>query len=127
MKNSGKIFWYILPTLLVYYLVPVLIMYSPLDDLTIKGLLINLILVYQPILILLISIIYTVKHGFSWWFPLLQGLLYLPVDTLIFPNAEGSEIYVIPYILIGFLGVGVGGVMRKMLGIGKSRNSRKNP
>ncbi|HFI0056827.1 TPA: hypothetical protein ACGORZ_001165 [Streptococcus suis] len=119
MKNSGKIFWYILPTLLVYYLVPVLIMYSPLDDLTIKGLLINLIL--------LISIIYTVKHGFSWWFPLLQGLFYLPVDTLIFPNAEGSEIYVIPYILVGFLGAGVGVLMRKMLGIGKSRNSRKNP
>ncbi|MFH0395869.1 hypothetical protein ACHBGV_05960 [Streptococcus sp. A34] len=127
MKNSGKIFWYILPTLLVYYLVPVLIMYSPLDDYTIKGLLINLIIIYQPVFILLVSTIYSIKNGFSWWFPLLQGLFYLPVDALIFPNAEGSEIYVIPYILIGFLGVGVGVLMRKMLGIGKSRNSRKNP
>ncbi|HFR4576267.1 TPA: hypothetical protein ACHWJ6_000605 [Streptococcus suis] len=124
MKNSGKIFWYILPTLLVYYLVPVLIMYSPLDDLTIKGLLINLILVYQPILILLISIIYTVKHGFSWWFPLVIGLLYLPVDTLIFPNAEGAEIYLIPYILVSFIGAGVGVLIRKIISNGKSH---KNP
>lgn len=127
MKNSGKIFWYILPTLLVYYLVPVLIMYSPLDDYTIKGLLINLIIIYQPVFIFLVSTIYSIKNGFSWWFPLVIGLLYLPVDTLIFPNAEGSEIYVIPYILVGFLGAGVGVLMRKMLGIGKSRNSRKNP
>ncbi|HFR3797564.1 TPA: hypothetical protein ACHVHO_001544 [Streptococcus suis] len=124
MKNSGKIFWYILPTLLVYYLVPVLIMYSPLDDLTIKGLLINLILVYQPILILLISIIYTVKHGFSWWFPLLQGLFYLPVDALIFPNAEGAEIYLVPYILVSFIGAGVGVLIRKIIRNGKSH---KNP
>lgn len=114
MREVRKLVWYILPVLVVYYLVPVLIMYSPLDDLTIKGLLIDLLLVYQPVLIFILSIIYTAKHGFSWWFPLMLGLLYLPVDSLIFPNAEGSEIYVIPYILVGFLGAGVGILMRKM-------------
>lgn len=124
MRQVRKLGWYILPVLVVYYLVPVLIMHSPLDDLTIKGLLINLILVYQPILILLVSIIYTAKHGFSWWLPLVLGFLYLPVDTLIFPNAEGAEIYVIPYILVGFLGAGVGVLVRKMVGTGISR---KNP
>ncbi|MFI3151517.1 hypothetical protein ODU13_08735 [Streptococcus suis] len=124
MKNSGKIFWYILPTLLVYYLVPVLIMYSPLDDYTIKGLLINLIIIYQPVFIFLVSTIYSIKNGFSWWFPLVIGLLYLPVDTLIFPNAEGAEIYLIPYILVSFIGAGVGVLIRKIISNGKSH---KNP
>ncbi|HGF1449815.1 TPA: hypothetical protein ACF9FI_001509 [Streptococcus suis] len=123
MKDGGKLVWYLFPICLVYYLVPIIMLRTPLDDLIIKGFIINLLLVYQPVLILLISAIYSAKHGFSWWFPLVLGLLYLPVDSMFFPHAEGAEVYVLPYMVVGFLGSNIGILVRNWK---RSGNSKKN-
>ena len=120
MKKELKNSWiYILLISIVYFIVPWLLLILPFDDLTLKGLFISLIVLYQPLLIFVLCLHQAYKYGFTWWLPLLMGLLIWLADIVTYPNADGLDFYVIPYALVGYLGEAAG------YGLQRVRN-RKN-
>lgn len=108
MKKWQATWPYILVLIFLYYICPLLFPILPLDDLTLKSLSISHLLIYQPLLILFLSMLYSGKHDFYWLMPIVVGLLFWPVDVLVYPNAEGAEAYVLPYALISLVGCLIG-------------------
>lgn len=87
------------------------------DDMLHKGLVVNGLLLYNPVVIALSSLIFGVKNGFSWKLPVFIGLSFLPYVIYVpfFYNASGTEAYLIPYTLISLVFVGLGSLIKKGL------------
>ncbi|MGT2666561.1 hypothetical protein ACVRYP_04500 [Streptococcus rifensis] len=87
------------------------------DEMLHKALVVNGLIIYNPVIIALSSLIFGVKYGFSWKLPVLIGLSWLPYIFYIplFYNAAGIEVYLFPYTLISLVFLGLGSLVKKGL------------
>ncbi|MGT2911167.1 hypothetical protein ACVR1I_05575 [Streptococcus cameli] len=117
-----KYFWYIFFPFLTYWIPDGYNLLAGIglfefDQLFSKGLMVNTLLLYNPLVIALSSLVFGIKHGFSWKLPVFIGLSWLPYVIYVpfFYNASGTEAYLIPYILISLVFVGIGSLIKKGL------------
>ncbi|MDQ0221879.1 hypothetical protein [Streptococcus moroccensis] len=117
-----KYVWYVLVPFLVYWLEAIYYHLAHLgmfhfDEMLHKGLGVNGLLLYNPVIIALSSFVFGIKYGFSWKLPVFIGLSWLPYVVYIplFYNAAGTEVYLIPYILISLIFVVLGSLVKKGL------------
>ncbi len=117
-----KYVWYVLIPFLVYWIEAIYYHLSHLgifsfDEMFHKGLMVNGLFLYNPAIIALSSLVFGIRHGFSWKWPVLIGLSWLPYVFYIplFYNAEGAEVYLLPYTLISLIFIGLGSLLKKGL------------
>lgn len=111
LKKSGLYFIFPLISFWLPFLCVMLDQYGwvAIDDLFLKGFWINSVLLYNPVTIAIVSVVFGLKRGFDWRFPLLLILLFsINVVVSYFLNSAGMEIYLPIYGLISLLFLGMG-------------------
>ena len=94
------------------------------DSLTLKALYVNNILFYTPLVIFIVSLLYSYRFRFSLWWLLGVGLLYC--FTIITFN-EFILVYFLAYELFALLGMASGSGIKYMLQRGKNKKLSQNP
>ncbi|MDO4765930.1 MAG: hypothetical protein Q4A29_07710 [Eubacteriales bacterium] len=102
-KKNFQIIMYLL-VLGVIFLLPFLIQDT--------GSAMFVLLLLMPILLLVLSAIYSAVMGFQWYFSLLVGLLFIP--TIFIHYNESAWIYAPAFALVSFIGQGIGMLFRKL-------------
>ncbi|MFC3927668.1 hypothetical protein ACVR05_07765 [Streptococcus caprae] len=105
MARLEKQFLFVLPVIFLYLVFPYIVDYLPVDDLMKKGLYINNIILYIPLLCLVMGVVSGSYRGFNWIFPCLV-LLFYPLTYLF--NQQLVFLYWVAYELFALLGVGLG-------------------
>ena len=105
MKLLKRSWGFVLVLLFFYSIYYLLVPYLPVDDLTKKGLIVNNVLFYSPLVTFLVSLVYAASCGFSFSFSLLAGLSFL---VTVFPFGEWIPLYHVVYFLFSLLGNGFG-------------------
>lgn len=117
---------------LPYYLV-IFFFYWPLyelfllvvsDPLLLKGLYINNILFYTPLVIFIVSLLYSYRFRFSLWWLLGNGLLYC---FTIIPFGEFIIVYFLAYEILILLGTVIGATIRYLVQKLKNKKLSQNP
>ena len=117
---------------LPYYLV-IFFFYWPLyelvllvvsDPLTLKGLCINNLLFFTPLVILIISLLYSYRFRFSLWWLLGIGLLFC---FTIIPFGEFIWIYFLAYEIFALAGMSSGLGIKYLLQKRKNKKLSQNP
>lgn len=67
--------------------------------------------IFNPAVAFVSNMIYSMRHGFAWYLPLLTGALFVP-SIPIFYN-QTAIIYIFSYIVLGFIGSAAGFSIRK--------------
>ncbi len=67
--------------------------------------------IFNPAVVFITNMVYTMRHGFNWFLPLLTGALFVP-SIPIFYN-QTAIIYIFSYIVLGFIGAAAGFSIRK--------------
>lgn len=86
----------------------------PYDEMALKGLMVSNLVVFSPAAVVLVSLIYGLRIGFSLGLPVLLALLYLPYVAFIYltTNSVGIEVYVLIYGVLSLLAVSLGAGLR---------------
>lgn len=86
----------------------------PYDEMALKGLMVSNLVVFSPAAVVLVSLIYGLRRGFSLGLPVLLVLLYLPYVAFIYltTNSVGIEVYVLIYGILSLLAVSLGAGLR---------------
>ena len=117
---------------LPYYLV-IFFFYWPLyelfllvvsDPLLLKGLYINNILFYTPLVIFIVSLLYSYRFRFSLWWLLGIGLLFC---FTIIPFGEFIWIYFLAYEIFALVGMAVGAAIKNLVQKLKRKKLSQNP
>ena len=117
---------------LPYYLV-VFFFYWPLyelvlrvvsDSLTLKALYINNLLLYTPLVILIVSLLYSYRFRFSLWWLLGLGLLFC---FTIIPLGEFIWFYFFAYEIFAIIGMSSGIGIKRILQKMKNKKLSQNP
>ena len=117
---------------LPYYLV-VFFFYWPLyelfllvvsDHLLLKGLYINNILFYTPLVIFIVSLLYSYRFRFSLWWLLGNGLLYC---FTIIPFGEFIWTYFLAYEIFAIVGMAIGASIKNLVQKLKNKKLSQNP
>ena len=88
---------------LLYYLIPVFLIHD-------KGSVMFYILIGIPGIVFVVSMLFSVKFGYYWYFPIVIGLLWIP--NLILLN-DSAAIYILVYAVVSFIGQLIGMLFRK--------------
>ncbi|MGQ3448730.1 hypothetical protein ACTP3E_03890 [Streptococcus pneumoniae] len=117
---------------LPYYLV-IFFFYWPLyevfllvvsDPLTLKGLCINNLLFFTPLVILIISLLYSYRFRFSLWWLIGNGLLYC---FTIITFREFILLYFLAYEVFAIVGMVVGAAIKNLVQKLKNKKLSQNP
>ena len=117
---------------LPYYLV-VFFFYWPLyellsliisDPLLLKSLYVNNILFYTPLVILIVSLLYSYRFRFSLWWLLGNGLLYC---FTIITFSEFILLYFLAYEIFAIVGMAVGAAIKNLVQKLKNKKLSQNP
>ena len=117
---------------LPYYLV-VFFFYWPLyellsliisDPLLLKSLYVNNILFYTPLVILIVSLLYSYRFRFSLWWLLGNGLLYC---FTIITFREFILLYFLAYEIFAIVGMAVGAAIKNLVQKLKNKKLSQNP
>lgn len=86
----------------------------PYDELALKSMMVSNLVVFSPGSVVLASLIYGLKRGFSLILPVLLALLYLPYVSFIYltTNSAGIEVYALIYGILSLLVVSLGAGFR---------------
>jgi hypothetical protein len=79
-----------------------------------SGLVNVLLLMANPMCVIIFSAVYSVRHGFSWKYPLFIGGVFL-LSIFFFYNMQ-TVVHLIVYLILAFIGSFVGTLIYKMLG-----------
>ncbi len=74
------------------------------------GTFIILLLIAYPLICFLLAFFPGMKYGFEWLFPIMCGILFIPV--IYFKLNETAYIYCIIYPIFAFFGSGIGGFLK---------------
>ena len=95
---------YIFTFVALFYAVPIV---ARLDvQLAQTGLLFYMLYIFNPALSFGLNIMYAMKHGFIWYFPLFAGALFIP-SIFIYYN-QTAVIYIFAYIVLAYIGAAAG-------------------
>lgn len=72
------------------------------------------LLALNPIVIFLVTVMYTVKVGINWKFPFILALIFIP-NIFIFYDLT-ALVYAITYWVISFAGLALGALIKRLLG-----------
>lgn len=86
----------------------------PYDEMALKSMMVSNLVVFSPASVVLVSLIYGLRRGFSLVLPVLLALLYLPYVAFIYltTNSVGIEVYVLIYGILSLLAVSLGAGLR---------------
>lgn len=86
----------------------------PYDEMALKSMMVSNLVVFSPGAVVLVSLIYGLRRGFSLSLPVLLALLYLPYVAFIYltTNSVGIEVYVLIYGILSLLAVSLGAGLR---------------
>lgn len=88
---------------LVYYLIPVFLIQD-------TGSVIFFIVIGIPVVVFVVSMLFSVKYGYYWYFPIIIGLLWIP--NLFLLN-DSAAIYILMYAVVSLVGQLVGLLFKK--------------
>ena len=88
---------------LVYYLIPVFLIQD-------TGSVIFFIVIGIPVVVFVVSMLFSVKYGYYWYFPIIIGLLWIP--NLFLLN-DSAAIYILMYAVVSLVGQLVGSLFKK--------------
>ena len=94
------------------------------DPLLLKGLYINNILFYTPLVILIVSLLYSYRFRFSLWWLLGNGLLYC---FTIIPFGEFIWTYFLAYEIFAIVGMAIGASIKNLVQKLKNKKLSQNP
>ena len=94
-----ELLWNIFVAVLVYLFIPVSLLTIPNinHDILSRGCVVFINMVY----VFVSSLIYTKKNGFSWYYPVIIGITFIPCCILLYDDT--TAIYSIFYIVVGLL------------------------
>ncbi|HFI0772401.1 TPA: hypothetical protein ACGOX9_001789 [Streptococcus suis] len=119
-KTSWKVFIPAIIVILFMYAGMYLIAFHLVSDTMVsKGLVVGNILIYTPVVLFFLGLVYGLFKGFSIWLLILVLLLY-PVTICFFQ--EWIVVYQIAYILCAIFGNGIGALLFYL-----RKKSKKNP
>lgn len=103
-KNELRKLWpYLLILCVIFYILPFPSLFSNGDN---ADYLITTLLIINPAICFVLNTVYALYHGFRWYLPLISGAIFVPA-IFIFYN-ETAALYTISYIVISYIGAGVG-------------------
>lgn len=123
LKEGRIVLAYVLPSCIVFFLFPPMLDLLPLQPLVLKSLFLKLIILYQPIVIFITCFHYAFKRRSCYWLPMGLSCLIYPADIVVYPRASGLEFYILPYMLVGFIGNWLGHAMKIFLAHLKNRKN----
>ena len=94
------------------------------DPLTLKGLYINNLLFFTPLVILIISLLYSYRFRFSLWWLLGIGLLYC---FTVITFKEFIWFYFLAYEIFAIVGMAVGAAIKNLVQKLKNKKISQNP
>ena len=94
------------------------------DSLTLKALYVNNILFYTPLVILIVSLLYSYRFRFSLWWLLGIGLLYC---FTVITFKEFIWFYFLAYEIFAIVGMAVGAAIRNLVQKLKNKKLSQNP
>ena len=83
---------------LLYYLIPVFLIQD-------TGSAMFLLLIGIPVIVFVVSMLFSVKFGYYWYFPIVIGLLWIP--NLFLLN-DSAAIYILMYAVVSLIGQLIG-------------------
>ena len=90
---------------LLYYLIPVFLIQD-------TGSAMFLLLIGIPVIVFVVSMLFSVKFGYYWYFPIVIGLLWIP--NLFLLN-DSAAIYILMYAVVSLIGQLIGLLFKKQL------------
>ena len=124
MRKFFKYLPYYLVIFFFYWPLYELILRIVSDPLLLKGLYINNILFYTPLVIFIVSLLYSYRFRFSLWWLLGNGLLYC---FTIIPFGEFILIYFLAYEIFALVGMASGLGIKYLLQKRKNKKLSQNP
>ena len=88
---------------LLYYLIPVFLIQD-------TGSAMFLLLIGIPVIVFVVSMLFSVKFGYYWYFPIIIGLLWIP--NLFLLN-DSAAIYILMYAVVSLIGQLIGLLFKK--------------
>lgn len=70
------------------------------------------LLIIAPAVCTIAAALVALRLGFTWWFPLIIGALFVPTIWIYYN--ESAWVYTLAYTLAGFLGLGAGLIARRI-------------
>lgn len=110
---------YLLPILFFYTVFHPLVLHLPISDMVKKGAVIENIFLYIPLVVLLMSLSYAIRHGFSILFLVMVALLYV---FSVFSYGELIVLYQSVYTGIAAVGLAIGHGIHHLI---QKRKTRK--
>ncbi len=108
-QSTKRLLPYIGTLAAFYYIVPLAsLLGSHTAD---SSILMYVLYIFNPAVAFIANMIYSMRHGFAWYLPLLTGALFAP-GIPIFYN-QTAVIYIFSYIVLGFIGAAAGFSIRK--------------
>ena len=96
--------------LLVYVVVALLYYFIPVFLIQDTGSAMFFILIGIPFIVFLVSMLFSVKFGYCWYFPIIIGFLWIP--NLFLLN-DSAAIYILMYAVVSFIGQLIGMIFKK--------------
>ena len=97
-----KLLVYVVVTLL-YYFIPVFLIQD-------TGSVMFFIVIGIPVVVFVVSMLFSVKYGYYWYFPIIIGLLWIP--NLFLLN-DSAAIYILMYAVVSLVGQLIGILFKK--------------
>ncbi len=109
MKEAGR--KYLLVIIFLYFTLPLGIVF-------IKGgiresLMFGYLYALNPIMVFADSLMYAVRHGFEWKFPVMVGVLFIPSALIYFHWQD--IVFALTYGIFSFIGAAFGTLIKKLL------------
>ena len=88
---------------LLYYFIPVFLIQD-------TGSVMFFIVIGIPVVVFVVSMLFSVKYGYYWYFPIVIGLLWIP--NLFLLN-DSAAIYILMYAVVSLVGQLIGMLFKK--------------
>jgi len=96
--------------LLVYVVVALLYYFIPVFLIQDTGSVMFFIVIGIPVVVFVVSMLFSVKFGYYWYFPIIIGLLWIP--NLFLLN-DSAAVYILMYAVVSFVGQLIGMLFKK--------------
>ena len=96
--------------LLVYVVVALLYYFIPVFLIQDTGSVMFFIVIGIPVVVFVVSMLFSVKYGYYWYFPIIIGLLWIP--NLFLLN-DSAAVYILMYAVVSFVGQLIGMLFKK--------------
>ena len=96
--------------LLVYVVVALLYYFIPVFLIQDTGSVMFFIVIGIPVIVFVVSMLFSLKFGYYWYFPIIIGLLWIP--NLFLLN-DSAAVYILMYAVVSFVGQLIGMLFKK--------------